>query len=351
VSTVRRFDALVGTGGIGTGLVLALEGNATLGREESRAARRLDRRDYAKLHIIAHYVQRLLGHEFTVVPVGCVGSDAEGDALLEQLRAEGLDVRHVRRSGTAATLFAVSYVYPDGEGGNITSLGASDTVTPQDVDAAVPVLRRHGGRAVALAVPESPVPARLRLLDAAGRHGSRRVASLASGEIRDGLLDAFLPRCDLIALNLDEATAVLGEDAPAGDPATVAEEAAGRLLTINPSVQVIITLGRHGSCSADRHGMRYVTARPARAVSTAGAGDAHLAGVLVGLSAGVDLHAANRFATVVSGLKVSSPHAINDEITAASVLEASARWEVPLPAGIGGLLAEVAEQARKPLPA
>ena len=51
-----RYRALIGVGGIGSGTFFALQGNETLGREESRLGRFLDRRDYCKLHIIAHYV-------------------------------------------------------------------------------------------------------------------------------------------------------------------------------------------------------------------------------------------------------------------------------------------------------
>ena len=55
------YQQLLGVGGIGTGILFALEGNHTLGREESRPGQLLDVRDYCKLHIIIHYVARLLG--------------------------------------------------------------------------------------------------------------------------------------------------------------------------------------------------------------------------------------------------------------------------------------------------
>ena len=59
-----RYRAMIGTGGIGSGMFFALDGDHTLGREESRSGRFLDRRDYCKLHIIAHYVKALLGPAF-----------------------------------------------------------------------------------------------------------------------------------------------------------------------------------------------------------------------------------------------------------------------------------------------
>ena len=59
-STSRRYRAMIGAGGIGSGAFFALDGEHTLGREESRSGRLLDRRDYCKLHIISHYVKALL---------------------------------------------------------------------------------------------------------------------------------------------------------------------------------------------------------------------------------------------------------------------------------------------------
>lgn len=51
------YQAMIGTGGIGSGVFFALDGDHTLGREESRSGRFLDKRDYCKLHIISHYVK------------------------------------------------------------------------------------------------------------------------------------------------------------------------------------------------------------------------------------------------------------------------------------------------------
>ena len=55
------YRRMIAIGGIGSGIFFALDGNHTLGRDESRLGRLLDIRDYCKLHIISHYVARLLG--------------------------------------------------------------------------------------------------------------------------------------------------------------------------------------------------------------------------------------------------------------------------------------------------
>src|SRR6185312_2913562 len=70
------YRSLVGVGGIGSGMFLALEGEATLGRTESRGARVMDVRDACKLHTVAHHVATLAAVD--VVPVGVVGDDDAG---------------------------------------------------------------------------------------------------------------------------------------------------------------------------------------------------------------------------------------------------------------------------------
>ena len=63
-----RYRAMIGTGGIGMGNFFALKGNHTLGREESRSGRFIERRDYCKLHIVSHYVKTLLGEDLPRCP-------------------------------------------------------------------------------------------------------------------------------------------------------------------------------------------------------------------------------------------------------------------------------------------
>ena len=94
----RRYQALLGTGGVGSGAFFALDGNHTLGREESRGGRFLDRQDYCKLHIICHYVQVLLGPSFTVLMASKVGDDETGRRLLAEMQATGLDTRFIPSS-------------------------------------------------------------------------------------------------------------------------------------------------------------------------------------------------------------------------------------------------------------
>ncbi len=172
---------VAGTGGLGAGITMRLVGDTSLGREESRAAELLDARDSCKLHIVLHYVQRLLGPGFPVHPIGAVGDDEAGRTVLEELRAVGMDVAGVRVIPDAPTLYAVAFVYPNGDGGNLTTTGsASDRVGPADLDSAAELLAGAGGIVVAL--PEVPIATRAALLArASGQPQGRGVRERRSG--------------------------------------------------------------------------------------------------------------------------------------------------------------------------
>ena len=129
-----KYKALIGTGGIGSGMFLSLLGNHTLGREESRPVRILDRRDYCKLHIVSHYVRTLLGDPFTVLPIGKVGDDDIGRRVLEEMKATGMDMRYSQVCAGINTTFGYCFLYPNGDGGNLTiENAASSKVTAEDV--------------------------------------------------------------------------------------------------------------------------------------------------------------------------------------------------------------------------
>lgn len=309
------YHALIGVGGIGAGRFFALKGNHTLGREESRAGHFLPSRDYCKLHIISHYVKTLLGPSFPTVLIGQVGEDEIGRQLLDEMKATGLDTRYVRGCPDAQTLYSICFSYPDGSGGNLTTDdSACMHMQAADVIEAEPDFIRFAGRGVALAAPEVPLPAREKLLQLGTAHRFLRVASFVSAEMPDVLQSNLLHLVDLLAINVDEAAAALEMDRDQSDPEDIVPMAVERLSALYPNLRLSITAGRRGSWSWDGTALMHVPACLTEAVSTAGAGDAHLAGLIVGLCAGLNLTQAQELGTMVAALSVTSPHTINPEI-------------------------------------
>lgn len=333
-----RYRALIGVGGIGGGVFFALDGNHTLGREESRSGRFLDRRDYCKLHIIAHYVKVLLGPEFAVIPIGRVGDDAIGRRLLEEMAHVGLDLRYVRALPGEQTLYSICLVYPDGSGGNLTvNDSACQRVDHTVVSEAEAEFARYAGRGIALAVPEVPLEARLRLLELGTQYRFLRVAAFTTGEIRAPRAREMLRQTDLVAMNVSEAAALAGVPEETA-PRAVVEAALAALGEVGDGMMVSITAGREGSWSWDGRELAHVPALPVEVVSTAGAGDAHLAGILVGLVAGLDLRQAQELGTLVAALSVTSPHTIAPEVDYEGLRLLAQSLRLPLAEPIRGLL-------------
>lgn len=350
------FRQLVGVGGIGSGLLFALEGNHDLGRNESRPARLLNVRDYCKLHIITHYLAVLLGanqseNSFHVLPIGKVGSDSAGRRLLKEMADSGLDTRFVGTVEGTPTLFSVCYQYPDRTGGNITtSESAASCLTPADIDRVIPLLEDNGDRSIALVVPEIPLELRHHLLKLATAHHAFRVASFTSAEISEARRRNLFSLVDLLALNEDEASCLVSQRFEADEPQPFLEQCAVALSASRPHIKIIISAGKEGAFAFDGGRWAHCPALPVGVASTAGAGDALLAGTLAALIAGAPLvnhappaeHHARRtlasaldFGVLLASYSVTSPHTIHPQANLDTLLDFAAKLGVTFADSLG----------------
>ncbi len=331
------YRLLVGIGGIGAGIFFALEGEHTLGRNESRPGKLLDVRDYCKLHIIAHYTSVLLGADpsgdtFHVAAVGKVGCDATGHRMIDEMTAAGMDTRLVETVDDLATMFSVCFQYPDGSGGNITtSDSAAAALTGIDVDAVRPLLEASRGRFMVLAAPEAPLDARQRLLDLAGEYGGFRAAAFASAEIPEAKSRGMLKQIDLLALNEDEAAALAGREGQECSPdamAALLDDVAAAGAVMNPGMQIVVSGGREGAWGLTGGRWVHCPGLEMSVTSTAGAGDALLGGTLAALAVGLPLvedgpsrtslaerplASALELGVLLAALTVTSPHTIHPD--------------------------------------
>ena len=317
------FRTLVGVGGIGGGMFLALEGDATLGREESRGAHLLDARDACKLHIVAHHAAVRLGADpsgspFHVVPLGCVGDDDPGRWALAAMGAVGIDTAHVRTLADRPTLFSVCFLYPDGSGGNLTTLdSAAAALTHAEVEELTPLL---GPRTIALAAPEVGLEPRRRLLELATARGAFRATSFVSGELAAARDEGLFGLADLVALNADEACALADVGFDRAHPA----EFLARVAEAVTAPRLVVTAGADGAFAFEGGRWHHRPAIPVEVASTAGAGDALLGGVLAGLAVGAPLlpgegappdalTSALDLGVLVAARSVTSPHTIHPD--------------------------------------
>lgn len=240
-------------GGIGTGLFFLLDGNHTLGRNESRPARLLDVRDYCKLHIIFHYIAVLLGarpegRPFHMIPGGRVGADDRRRRLVEEMAAVGIETRFVTADPLRPTLLSACFQYPDGDGGNSTDTdSAAASVCAHEVDQALTALPRNAGSLVALAAPEDPLRVRCHLLAEVPTPRAFRVAAFTSAEILEAKKLGILPLVDLLALNEDEASHLTGGGFNPDDPASFVAHCPRALTERSTPTWVIVSVGKDGA--------------------------------------------------------------------------------------------------------
>ena len=303
---------------MGSGRFFSIDGNETLGREESRAGRFLERRDYCKGHIVCHYLKALLGAPFDVYLLGAVGGDEAAETLTREMLAAGIDLRFLRRIPLKGTLFSLCLLYPDGSGGNLTTAdSASSELAPEDVESAEAVLAPLPGEGMVLALPEVPLDARAALLRLGSRERSFRVASFTSREMAAAVSQGLLGELDLLAMNADEARALGGElgQRASGTDRAMTEGLVELISSRYPGLSATVTVGERGSFCWDGRELRGERPPPVAAVGTSGAGDAHLAGVAAGLAAGLPLEDAHLLGVLMGTASVLSEHSINPAIT------------------------------------
>jgi sugar/nucleoside kinase (ribokinase family) len=287
------YRQLVGVGGIGTGIFFDLEGDHTLGRNESRPGRLLDVRDYCKLHIVIHYVAKLLGARasgspFHIVPVGNVGTDAAGRQVVKEMAEAGIDTARVRATPERPTLFSVCFQYPDGAGGNVTtSNSAAATLCEAEINQVADLLNCAGKRGIALAVPEVPLEVRRHFLRLATQAGAFRAASFVPAEIRPAKQAGMFNMLDLVSLNEEEASELVGCLFGPDAPETFVGECQDFLRSSFPDLQMVVSMGKNGAYGVTAGLHRHCPAAKVNVASTAGAGDSLLGGIMAALAAGI----------------------------------------------------------------
>ncbi len=155
---------------------------------------------------------------------------------------------------------------------------------------------------------------RKRLIQLGNKHRFFCIGSFVSEEMKSVIRTDILKQVDLLALNIDEATAVADMSTDEKLVLEIVEQSIKKLHAINPEMFISITAGRQGSWSWDGSALTHVPSIEVQAKSTAGAGDAHLSGLITGLTVGLSLLQAQELADLTAALSVESEHTINKNI-------------------------------------
>jgi ribokinase len=227
----------------------------------------------------------------SVVLVGAVGDDADGQRYRAQLRSEGIAVERVSVVPGVATGSAHVYVDPRGENLIVVDRGANARIDPSG---GADVLRAGD---VVLVQLECALEAAVAALQGAERVGARAVLNASPV---DALFPWGGPALHAVVINEHECRGIFAE-APSGLAARPAVDLA-RILSERRISHLIITQGAEPTLHLSAAGVSRVPTIPVEPRDTTGAGDT-FAGVLAGaLSAGCDWPEALRRANVAAAL-------------------------------------------------
>jgi ribokinase len=184
-------------------------------------------------------------------------------------------------------------------GENIISVapGANGCLSPADIQAAAPAIRKAHCLLVQL---EIPLPAVLAALEVAAQH---RVPTILNPAPAAQLPADLLKLVDYLTPNETEAAALVG-----GYAAADVKGAAYLLKSKHHLKNIVVTLGKRGALIAGYQD-QIIPARSVNAVDTTGAGDAFNGGLAVALARGDGLVDAVRFANAVAALSTTRPGA------------------------------------------
>ncbi len=227
--------------------------------------------------------------------VGCVGSDARGDAALARLNEEGVDASHVSRAATASTGVALVMVDAHGEKQMLAARGANHAFSVCNVIAARDLIAGADLLLTQLEIPLEPVKTAIQLARAA------HVRVMLDPAPPIPLPDDLLRLIDIIKPDTDEAHALTG--IRVGDRSS-ARAAARHLLDRGVAI-VAVQAGNEGDLIVTREQEFFLPRLPVHTVDTTGAGDAFAGALAVALSEGWELEEAGHFASAAAALKTT----------------------------------------------
>ena len=238
---------------------------------------------------------RLCGAD--VAMVAKVGSDLFGPATIKNFESHGMDTTYVRIAEGVSSGVAPIFVEPGGQNRIIVVKGANDTLSPEDVDAAAPLL----GKADAIVVQfEIPLPTAYHTVRFAGNHGIRCIVNPAPAQVTDfrelSAADYFVP-------NESEAETITGIQVHSIEDA----EKCAEFLLQRKIPRVVITLGERGCLLARPEAMELIPAFKVQAIDTTGAGDAFIGSFAVFLGEGLAEKEALLRANLYAALSTTKP--------------------------------------------
>jgi len=251
----------------------------------------------------------------SVAMVAKVGSDLFGPATIKNFQSQGIDASHVRIAEGVSSGVAPIFVEPGGQNRIIVVKGANDTLSPEDVDAAAPLLREAGTIVMQF---EIPLPTVYHTVRFAQSEGIRCIVNPAPAQPVDfeqlAGADYFIP-------NETEAELITRMPVHSLEDAT---KCANYMLRQGIK-RVVITLGERGSLLAGQERTELIPAFKVASLDTTGAGDAFIGSFAVFLAEGMQEKEALTRANLYAALSTTK---IGTQKSFASRADFEQEWQI-----------------------
>jgi ribokinase len=231
--------------------------------------------------------------------VGRVGKDSFGQALRAGLLQNGVNCDHVIVDEKAASGTALIVINPGGNNSILVAPGASQNISPKDVDAVADLIHEADALLMQFEIPLETVEYAAEM---ARVHSILTI--LDAGPAKKCSPD-LLRKVDVVSPNETEAEALVGvpiRDLPS------AEAAATRFMEMGVKT-LVLKLGERGCLVATEESRAHYPAFTVSPVDTTAAGDAFTAALGVELAKGEPLDRAARFANAAGALSTLKPGA------------------------------------------
>ncbi len=225
--------------------------------------------------------------------VGCVGTDASADFLVNTAKEYGVNVDYIRKVPGSSGMGVINAV----EGGSVYACivrGANFEVTKEDVDNAMPILKESG---VCILQNEIPVEIIAYAIDKAKEAGCTVVLNAAPAI---ELPEECLSKVDILVVNEVEAEFYCHEKIDSVEKAKTEIKKMAEKYNNN----VIFTLGKDGAVAYENGTIEFIPAMKVDAIETTGAGDSYIGAVSHSIIEGKSLIEACKFATKCSAITV-----------------------------------------------
>lgn len=225
--------------------------------------------------------------------VGCVGTDASADFLVNTAKEYGVNVDYIRKVPGSSGMGVINAV-EDGSVYACIVRGANFEVTKEDVDNAMPILKESG---VCILQNEIPVEIIAYAIDKAKEAGCTVVLNAAPAI---ELPEECLSKVDILVVNEVEAEFYCHEKIDSVEKAKTEIKKMAEKYNNN----VIFTLGKGGAVAYENGTIEFIPAMKVDAIETTGAGDSYIGAVSHSIIEGKSLIEACKFATKCSAITV-----------------------------------------------